>query len=176
MSETPVISTDGDGRIRGLNKAATELLGDARGRRCRDVVVARDPTRRILCTQMCAKNLIDAGEQRDVTHVTVRGEDFRMMCTGTGEGGVVSLLEAVPTEEVREPLTPRELEILAMVAEGLTSKRIARRLGVAFCTVRTHLERARGKLGARSRAEAVVRAVRSGQLKITQSSEPHMQR
>jgi len=99
-----------------------------------------------------------------------------MMCTGLEEGSVITLLDAVAAEPVEEPLTPRELEILAMVSEGLTSKRIARRLGIAFSTVRTHLERTRSKLGARSRAEAVARAVRTGQLQIDGELAEHMTR
>jgi DNA-binding CsgD family transcriptional regulator len=176
LSKTPVITTDADGRIRQINKAAKKLFGDARGRRCGDVMVARDATRRIVCTQQCAKSLIGDCEQRDLPQVTVRGEDYRMMCTGLEGGAVVTLLDAVITEPVREPLTPRELEILAMVSEGLTSKRIARRLGISFSTVRTHLERARSKLGARSRAEAVARAVRTGQLSIDAEREAHTYR
>ncbi len=119
---------------------------------------------------------MDDGEQRDHDQVSIRGEQYRMMCTGMGDSAVISLLDAVATFPVNEPLTPRELEILAMVAEGLTSKRIARRLGIAFCTVRTHLERVRGKLGARSRAEAVARAVRTGQLEIDAPAPAHMRR
>ena len=174
MSKTPIITTDADGRIRQINEVAKEIFGDVRGRRCGDVMVARDGTRRIVCTQQCAKSLIDGCEQRDLPQVKVRGEDYRMICTGLEDGAVVTLLDAVITEPVREPLTPRELEILAMVAEGLTSKRIARRLGIAFSTVRTHLERTRAKLGAKSRAEAVTRAVRTGQLALDGERAAHM--
>jgi DNA-binding NarL/FixJ family response regulator len=66
---------------------------------------------------------------------------------------------------VRTPaLTPREQEILAMLAEGLPNKSIAARLGISDHTVKTHLEAIFDKLGASTRAEAVARAVRSGLL------------
>jgi DNA-binding NarL/FixJ family response regulator len=61
-------------------------------------------------------------------------------------------------------LTPREREILAMLADGLPNKLIAARLGISDHTVKTHLEAIFEKLGASNRAEAVARAVRSGLL------------
>jgi two-component system, NarL family, nitrate/nitrite response regulator NarL len=62
------------------------------------------------------------------------------------------------------PLTPREQEILGMLAEGLPNKGIAARLGISDHTVKTHLEAIFDKLGASTRAEAVARAVRAGLL------------
>ncbi|MFN2565824.1 MAG: response regulator transcription factor [Gemmatimonadaceae bacterium] len=61
-------------------------------------------------------------------------------------------------------LTPREREILAMLADGLPNKLIASRAGISEHTVKTHLEAIFEKLGASTRAEAVARAVRSGLL------------
>jgi DNA-binding NarL/FixJ family response regulator len=61
-------------------------------------------------------------------------------------------------------LTPREREILGMLAEGLPNKLIASRLGISDHTVKTHLEAIFDKLGASNRAEAVARAVRAGLL------------
>jgi DNA-binding NarL/FixJ family response regulator len=61
-------------------------------------------------------------------------------------------------------LTPREQEILGMLAEGLPNKMIAARLGISDHTVKTHLEAVFDKLGASTRAEAVARAVRAGLL------------
>jgi DNA-binding CsgD family transcriptional regulator len=57
---------------------------------------------------------------------------------------------------VRElQLTPRELEILGLIAEGLSNKGIAERLFVSENTVKTHASRVFDKLGARRRTEAV---------------------
>jgi DNA-binding NarL/FixJ family response regulator len=61
-------------------------------------------------------------------------------------------------------LTPREHEILGMLADGLPNKVIASRLGISDHTVKTHLEAVFDKLGASTRAEAVARAVRAGLL------------
>jgi DNA-binding CsgD family transcriptional regulator len=55
-------------------------------------------------------------------------------------------------------LTPRELEVLATLAEGMTNKAIARRLNISLHTVKFHVESVFRKLGARTRTEAVVKA------------------
>jgi DNA-binding NarL/FixJ family response regulator len=57
-------------------------------------------------------------------------------------------------------LTPRELEILGLLAEGLTQDRIADQLVIAPKTVATHIERILTKLGVQSRAQAVAFAFR----------------
>jgi DNA-binding NarL/FixJ family response regulator len=55
-------------------------------------------------------------------------------------------------------LTPRELEVLAALAEGMTNKGIARRLDISLHTVKFHVESLFRKLGARTRTEAVAKA------------------
>ena len=55
-------------------------------------------------------------------------------------------------------LTPRELEVLAALAEGMTNKAIARRLDISLHTVKFHIESLFRKLGARTRTEAVAKA------------------
>jgi DNA-binding NarL/FixJ family response regulator len=55
-------------------------------------------------------------------------------------------------------LTPRELEVLAALTEGLTNKAIARRLNISLHTVKFHVESLFRKLGARTRTEAVAKA------------------
>lgn len=66
---------------------------------------------------------------------------------------------------VRQPregplLSPRELEVLRLIAQGISAPAIAARLQVATTTVRTHCERLRDKLGARDRAQLVHHAMR----------------
>ncbi|ABC80632.1 helix-turn-helix transcriptional regulator [Anaeromyxobacter dehalogenans] len=72
-----------------------------------------------------------------------------------------ALLRA-PAAEAGGPLTPREREVLALVAEGLGNKGIAARLGISEHTAKFHVNAILGKLGAGSRAEAIVRAARLG--------------
>jgi LuxR family maltose regulon positive regulatory protein len=62
------------------------------------------------------------------------------------------------TQTLVEPLSERELEVLCLLAEGLTNQEIAQRLVVTVGTVKTHVHNTLGKLGVRGRAQAVLRA------------------
>jgi DNA-binding CsgD family transcriptional regulator len=57
-------------------------------------------------------------------------------------------------------LTPRELAVLRLVSLGFASNAIGKRLGIGEETVRSHLKKAQGKLGARNRAHAAAEAIR----------------
>ena len=59
-------------------------------------------------------------------------------------------------------LTPRERQVLQLLAEGLPNKAIANQLSISEHTVKFHVNAIMGKLGAQSRTEAVTRATRSG--------------
>ena len=61
-------------------------------------------------------------------------------------------------------LSPRERQVLALIADGSENKQIARELGISEATVKTHLKSAFDRLGVRSRAEAVAVALREGLL------------
>ena len=61
-----------------------------------------------------------------------------------------------------DPLTPREVEILQLVAQGQTNREIASRLIVAVGTIKIHVEHILNKLGATDRTQAAVRAVELG--------------
>jgi DNA-binding NarL/FixJ family response regulator len=62
----------------------------------------------------------------------------------------------------RARLTPRELEVLAAMADGISNKAIARRLGISFHTAKFHVAAILAKLNADSRTEAVARAAQLG--------------
>lgn len=61
-----------------------------------------------------------------------------------------------------ERLTPREVQVLELLAEGLPNKAIAVRLHISDQTVKFHVSSISGKLGAKNRTDAVRRAVRRG--------------
>ena len=67
-----------------------------------------------------------------------------------------------PTGKGVERLTPREREVLDLMAGGLDNRAIAAKLGIQYTTVRGHVRSVVEKLGARSRLEAVARAYQMG--------------
>ena len=67
-----------------------------------------------------------------------------------------------PPESISEALTPREQEVLQLLAEGLPNKTIARQLGISDHTVKFHVNAIMSKLDAQSRTGAVVKATRLG--------------
>jgi DNA-binding NarL/FixJ family response regulator len=74
-------------------------------------------------------------------------------------------MEALPGEVKRTeavPLTPREIEVLELVADGLGNKEISFRLGISEHTVKFHVNSILGKLNAATRAEAVAVGIREG--------------
>ena len=66
----------------------------------------------------------------------------------------------------QEPLTPREIQVLELLAEGLANKAIAERLGISDQTVKFHIASISGKLGAANRTDALRRAVRRGLISL----------
>jgi DNA-binding NarL/FixJ family response regulator len=67
-------------------------------------------------------------------------------------------------EALVEPLTPRELEVLQLLGQGLSNRALAARLHISEHTAKFHVNAILGKLGAQSRAEAVAQGVRLGLL------------
>ncbi len=69
-------------------------------------------------------------------------------------------------ERAERALSRREGEVLQLIADGYAPAEVAERLFISPKTVKNHLASAYGKLGARDRTDAVVRAVRQGIIKI----------
>ena len=65
-----------------------------------------------------------------------------------------------------EELTPRETEVLALLAEGLVNREIALRLSISEHTIKFHIRSILGKLGASTRTEAVTRGLRHGLIEL----------
>lgn len=100
--------------------------------------------------------LKDAGMKEIVACLqSVRNGEVRV------HGGMKSRLS---NRDLPEPLTPREAEVLEVIARGTSNRSVAEALGIGEGTVKTHLKRIYGKLYARNRTEAVVVARRKGLL------------
>ena len=86
-----------------------------------------------------------------------------LQLVGASEPADVTLaLSGSGSAEDDVPLTPRELEVLALLAEGLSNKAIARRLGISVHTAKFHVGALMDKLDAVGRTDAVAHAVRRG--------------
>lgn len=103
--------------------------------------------------------LLKDAEPDDIVAGIVAAADGQLVLSREMEGRVVERMTAgLPS------LSGRELDVLRLVAEGLTNREIAKRLFITEGTVKTHLVHAFGKLGADSRTGAVAAARRHGLL------------
>jgi DNA-binding CsgD family transcriptional regulator len=85
------------------------------------------------------------------------------------EVGDVAVVSSQKTERVTEPdapLTPREIEVLSLLAEGASNKSIGRRLGISVHTVKFHVASLLDKFEAIGRTDAVTHAVRLGLIQL----------
>jgi DNA-binding CsgD family transcriptional regulator len=79
---------------------------------------------------------------------------------------VVSSQKAETVPEPDAPLTPREIEVLSLLAEGASNKSIGRRLGISVHTVKFHVASLLDKFEAIGRTDAVTHAVRLGLIQL----------
>ena len=154
-----------DGRILEVS-VSISAIRDATGRVTGALTVARDlteikrstATRRALETQLhrangLLVNLAGALRRRDLQYA------HRIQTAEMQEP-----LRQLPTAQpgIGADLTPRELEVLQLIAAGLINKQIAKNLGLRLNTVRNHSQNILYKLRAHSRLAAVATAVRDG--------------
>jgi DNA-binding CsgD family transcriptional regulator len=84
---------------------------------------------------------------------------------GAGEAADAAVVLPAPADDDAQ-LTPRELEVLALLAEGASNKMIARRLGISVHTAKFHVGSLLDKLDAIGRTDAVTHAARRGVIHI----------
>jgi DNA-binding CsgD family transcriptional regulator len=108
-----------------------------------------------------ALRLDDQALAERVARVLVEVSGVRL--AAAGEPADVALVPATSMESNPEaPLTPRELEVLTLLAEGASNKVIARRLGISVHTAKFHVGQVLDKLDATGRTDAVAHAARQG--------------
>lgn len=168
----PAYAIDRYGVIRWLNPAARALVGDARGRQFTSCVApedtreAREAFARKVLGKVRSTNagvvLIDQDGQR--VEVEISSASLRDQGAIVGVFGIITRHEA-PAEAARHPhLTPRQSQILRLLAHGRSTEQIATELHVTVATVRNHVRRLLQTLGAHSRLEAIAIARRDGLL------------
>ncbi len=129
----------------------------------RVLLVGPPRARELLRAQMSDSSIEVAGEFASAGDARRSGVQADALLTALSAASPADL---TPTEGVEEALTPREVEVLELLAEGLANKAIAGRLGISDQTVKFHVAAIMGKLGASNRTEAVRRAVRRGVISL----------
>lgn len=122
-----------------------------------------------LVADMAAGSEWLAAGARGALHRGVPGERLvaavRLVAAGgiALDDGMLAPLDPRPDPDPTAPaLTPRELEVLALLAEGLSNKEIAARLGISDHTAKFHVNQVLDKLDSTTRTEAVVRGAKLG--------------
>jgi DNA-binding CsgD family transcriptional regulator len=116
-------------------------------------------------------DVADAVTRRRLAALVKADPDIVLVAEAEQADVVVServMATAAPATVAREgtALTPRELDVLRLVAHGLGNKEIAAELALSTHTVKYHLASVLAKLGVRSRTEAVSRGIRTGLLPL----------
>jgi len=122
------------------------------------VILVGTPVARARLRLLADGALSIVGEAADLPQARVAG--------GDADAFLVAAVAEAADQPPAEALTPREIDVLELLAEGLSNKGIARRLGISDQTVKFHVASICGKLGAANRTDAVRRAVRRGLISL----------
>ena len=160
----PTLISRASGSVLAANPAAASLLGSCEGHDCWNVVLGVSPSRRPVCRPGCTAALGLEKTRERARPVRVRGKPYRLACRAVGDYVVVELAASDPVPKAQIALSAREREVLALLGEGLLAPAVARYLGIAVTTVRTHIAKLRRKLGVHSQAAAVARALGTGEI------------
>jgi DNA-binding CsgD family transcriptional regulator/Na+-transporting methylmalonyl-CoA/oxaloacetate decarboxylase gamma subunit len=111
-----------------------------------------------MLAELARKGHVEARVQDGIVTYALGGRDSRAL-----SGGATASLEAEPvtgaaSQRLEDPLSEREIEVLALLSSGKTNAEVARDLYVSVGTVKSHTGNIYRKLEARNRAEAITRA------------------
>ncbi|HEY2700458.1 MAG TPA: response regulator transcription factor [Pseudonocardiaceae bacterium] len=101
-----------------------------------------------------------AAQINDTLHRVTSGQ--AVIDPAVAEHVINAITPDEPTPPLPDALTPREIEVLTLIADGLSNTEIARRLAISEATVKSHINRLLSKTGVRDRAQAVGYAYRYG--------------
>jgi len=175
----PSYAVDRYGIISWQNSACRELLGEVRGRRQSSVVApeqarqALEPfTRKMLGTEQSTEGKVVVMDQEGKrVQVELSSVPLRDGGRVVGVFGVIPHQEKAPAPEPHPHLTPRQNEVLHLIAEGHSTMQIADILSISVETTRNHVRRMLRALDAHSRVEAIAVAHRDGILRSS-TKEP----
>ncbi|HET7555305.1 MAG TPA: PAS domain-containing protein [Gaiellaceae bacterium] len=167
----PAYVIDREGRFRWVNQAYVEIFGDRRGHPFVDYVAPehRQKARTNFARKVVGKtttifdlNVLDSEGERVTLRITSAPLRQEGKIIGIFGIGIPLPQASVPARSVLDELTPRQQEVLRLLAEGLETPEIAQRLGVAEETARNHIRALLRATGAHSRLEAVLMGMRLG--------------
>jgi PAS domain S-box-containing protein len=168
----PIFALDRDGTIRWLNRSARRVIGDQIGEHFSKVVA---PESLPIVEREFAKKIVGTARSSEYEATLLRADGARIpveisSVSLIGEGHIMGVFGTAHLEgEPRRPsapmthsLTPRQAEVLQLLARGCSTTQIAERLGVAHETARNHIRAILRRLEVHTRLEAVVVAQREG--------------
>jgi NarL family two-component system response regulator YdfI len=134
--------------------AAQVILTDAEN----FAVINHSGVRAILPRDASPEEIIAAVQAAATGLISLHPDAFDYLLSQTQEGKEFAFSDSI--------LSPREIEILRMIAEGLGNKEIAAKLSISDHTVKFHISSIFAKLGAANRAEAVTLGIRQGLIMV----------
>ena len=166
----PAYVIDRHGVIRWINPAAERIVGDVRGLQLTSVLA---PEERRRGREIFTRNLYGPPHGSDNRGVVIGADGERVEVEVSavpltrghhviGVFGQITHVDEDPPPPAHPSLTPRQAEVLRMLAQGYSTAQIAEELHLSTETVRNHIRRLFQALGVHSRLEAV--AVAHGQL------------
>jgi PAS domain S-box-containing protein len=177
--ETPMVVADDSRRFVAANAAACELIGVAPDQIERmavdDITAPEDRSRVPELWDSFLRDGSQTGPYRlvrpDGGRVDVEFSATANVLPGRHLSIFVTAPAAVTPAEADDPgvLTPREREVLGLIAMGNTSAEIGAALGISAKTVSAHTANILGKLGAKTRAQAIALAIQRGDLSLPES-------
>ncbi len=106
---------------------------------------------------------ISLEDLKSAIDAALRGErTFRPAITQVAQRRLFEMKASFPSADLPDPLTPREIEVLRLMAAGLSNKEIAQSLHAGEATIKTHASSILSKFGVRDRTRAVLKGLELG--------------